>query len=121
MRYVALFFVAVYLLFAYWQFNDPDPVWFVTLYLVPAFISFRAFQQHYSAETLIVLAVLYLDYAINSFMQMTAYEGYFTEGGGLAMKSLNQELAREASGLLICVGTFLIYTVYFFVRKKRAK
>lgn len=119
MRYIALFFLAVYLLFAYWQFNDPDPVLWVTLYLIPAFISLRAFMNKYSPETLITLSVLYSAYAINSFLQMTNYEGYFTDGGGLEMKTLNQELAREASGLLICVATFLMYTVYFFVKKKK--
>lgn len=119
MRYIALFFTAVYLLFAYWQFNDPDPVWWVTLYLIPAFISFRAFKNKYSPETLIILSILYLAYAINSFQQMTGYEGFFTEGGGLAMKTSNQELAREASGLLICVFNYLIYIIYFFVKKER--
>ena len=119
MRYIALFFLAVYLLFAYFQINDPDPVLWVTLYLIPAYISFRIFKKKYSPETLIILTVLYSAYSINSFLQMTDYEGFFTEGGGLAMKTLNQELAREAFGLLICVFTFLIYIVYFFVKKER--
>ncbi len=121
MRYIALFFLAIYLLFAYWQFNDPDPIWWVTLYLIPAFISFRVFRNKYSFETLITLSILYLAYAINSFLQITNYEGFFSEDGGLEMKTINQELAREASGLLICVFTFLVYTVYFFVKKNNMK
>ena len=114
MRYLALAFVAIYLLFAYWQLNDPDPVWWTTLYLIPMYISLRAFQKKFNAELLITLSFLYLSYAINSWMQMTVYEGYFTEGGGLAMKTLNQELAREASGLAICVFTFVMYLVYSY-------
>ena len=47
-------------------------------------------------------------------MQITQYEGFFTEGGGMDMKTKNQELAREASGLLICVFTYLLYAVYSF-------
>ncbi|MES2592696.1 MAG: transmembrane 220 family protein [Bacteroidota bacterium] len=121
MRYISLFFFVIFLLFAYWQFNDPDPIWWVTIYLIAAFVSFRAFQNKYSPETLILLSVLYLAYASNSFLQITHYEGFFSEGGGLSMKSTNQELAREVSGLLICVFTFVIYSVYYFSKRDISK
>lgn len=121
MRYITLFFLAIFLLFAYWQFNDPDPIWWVTLYLIAAFISFRAFNNKCSQETLILLSILYLAYASNSFLLITNYEGLFTEGGSLSMKSTNQELAREGSGLLICVFTFIFYSVYFFTKRDISK
>ncbi|HEY0031012.1 MAG TPA: transmembrane 220 family protein [Bacteroidia bacterium] len=113
MRYLSFIFTVIYLLFAYLQLNDPDPILWVTLYLLPAFISFRAFLNQYSSETLILLTVLYSAYAINSFLQMTAFEGFSTEGQGLAMKTSNQELLREGSGLLICIVSFLTYLFYF--------
>jgi hypothetical protein len=119
MRYFAIFFSAIYVLFAYWQINDPDPVWWVTLYLVPAFISFRAFKKKFSLEVLVILSVLYAACAVNSFQQITNAEGFFTENAGLDMKTMNQELAREASGLSICVFTYLTYSVYFLIKNKR--
>ncbi|MES2139350.1 MAG: transmembrane 220 family protein [Bacteroidota bacterium] len=119
MRYIALFFSCIYLLFAYWQINDPDPIWWMVLYLISAAISFRVFRNKYSHEVLIILSVLYLAYAINSFQQITKYEGFFSDDGGLSMKTINQELAREATGLIICVFTFITYSVYFFSKEKK--
>jgi hypothetical protein len=117
MRYFALVFVVIYLFFAYLQFNDPDPIWWSTLYLIPAYISYNAFKRNYNIELLIVLSCFYAAYSINSVMQMTTYEGFFTEGAGFEMKTLNQELAREASGLGICILTFIIYLVYAIKKK----
>lgn len=114
MKYFALAFVLIYLLFSYWQLNDPDPVWWTTLYLIPAYLSFRAFQQKFNKEMLITVSLLYVAYAIQSLLQVSVYEGYFSQGGGLEMKTPNQELVREASGLGICVFTFVIYLVYSY-------
>jgi hypothetical protein len=40
---------------------------------------------------------------------MTAWEGFMTDG--LAMKTMNQELAREAVGLWIASFSFAIYLI----------
>lgn len=109
MRYIALLFGLLFLLFAYWQFNDPDPVWWVTIYLVSAYCSYRAFMGRFNLELLAVLAVLYAAGTLNAWLQITAWEGFFTEGSGLAMKSMNQELARESAGLGICLAAVLFY------------
>jgi hypothetical protein len=119
MRYMALCFSFIYLLFAYWQINDPDPIWWMVLYLIAAAVSFRTFRNRYSQESLIILSILYLANAINSFQQIANYEGFFTEGAGISMKTINQELAREATGLCICVFTFITYSIYFFAMEKR--
>lgn len=109
MRYIALLLGLLFLLFAYWQFNDPDPVWWVTIYLVAAYCSYRAFMGKFNLELLAVLAVLYAAGTLNARLQMTAWEGFFSEGSGLAMKSLNQELARESAGLGICLAAVLLF------------
>lgn len=119
MRYIAISFFFIYLLFAYWQINDPDPIWWMALYLIAAAISFRVYRNKYSQESLIILAILYLANAINSFQQITDYEGFFTAGAGISMKTINQELAREATGLCICVFTFITYSIYFFATEKK--
>lgn len=116
---MALCFSFIYLLFAYWQINDPDPIWWMALYLMAAAVSFRTFRNRYSQESLIILSILYLANAINSFQQITNYEGFFTEGAGISMKTINQELAREVTGLCICVFTFTTYSIYFFAMEKR--
>ncbi len=120
MRYIALFFAAVFLWFAYLQLNDPDPVLWVVLYLIPVYVSLMTFFRKTNRELLIVLSVLYASYAINSWLQMTQWEGFFTEGSGMEMKSVNQELAREAIGLMICVAAYLVLIVLPFRKKDKS-
>ncbi|HET6243624.1 MAG: transmembrane 220 family protein [Bacteroidetes bacterium] len=117
MRTVALLFVGIYLLFAYWQINDPNPILWITLYLVSAFVSLKMYQKKNNLELLIVLQILYSSMLINSWVQITAFEGFFTPGHGLSMKSFNQELARETAGLMICLLTFIVYMIYTFSKK----
>jgi hypothetical protein len=120
MRYFALFFLLIFLWFAYLQLNDPDPIWWTTLYLVPAYISFKAFRHEYSFELLRVLIVIYSAYAMTSWLAMDHFEGFFTEGAGMEMKTPNQEYAREACGLLICIAVYLVYTVHVLVKRTSA-
>lgn len=109
MKYFALLMVLVFALFAGWQFNDPDPVLWVTLYLVGAYVSWQMYQGKHNAEMLVVLALLALAGAVSAWQQMTAWEGINPED--LSMKSTNQELAREAFGLGICAITAVVYWV----------
>lgn len=118
MRYSALLPVIVFLWFAYLQLNDPDPVWWVVIYLIPAYISAMCFLKKSNIELLIVLAMLYGAYAINLWLQMTKWDGFFTQGLGMEMKTMNQELARESIGLMICVVTYLIIVVTSLFQKK---
>ncbi len=106
MRYLYLLLAIVFLLFTYWQFNDDDPILWVPIYLTAFYISFRAYQGHVNKELILVLIFLGLAAALNSYTQMTAWEGLITQG--LSMKSHNQELGREALGLVICVAAFVL-------------
>lgn len=109
MRYLALLLVFVFLLFAAWQVNDPDPVLWIPLYLLPAYVAYRAFQGHFNRELLVILLLGSLAGALNTWLQMSGWEGFFSEGQGLAMKTPNQELAREGSGLAICAVAYGIF------------
>jgi hypothetical protein len=118
MRYIALVFGLIFLLFAYWQYNDPDPLWWITLYLVSAYAAYITFQGKYNLELFAVLAALYIAGAVTSWLQMTAWEGFVTEGEGLSMKSLNQELARESAGLAICALAMISFWVMGYLQRK---
>ena len=108
MKYIALIFTIIFLLFAGLQYNDPDPLLWIPLYLVAVYVNFRTFQGKANAEMLLVLIVLSFAGGMNSWNTMTVWEGFFTEGAGISMKSNNQELAREACGLWICTVSFMI-------------
>ena len=108
MKYIALIFTIILLLFAGLQFNDPDPMLWIPIYLIAAYATFRTFQGKTNPEMLLVLIVLSFAGGINSWNAMTGWEGFFTEGAGISMKTNNQELAREAFGLWICTVSFMI-------------
>ncbi len=118
MRYFAILFSVLFIWSAYLQLNDPDPIWWATLYLIVAYVGIQAFRWKFNSELLIILSILYLSIAINSWMLMTAWEGFVSKGTGMAMKTPNQELAREAMGMVICVFFMMICCVYSLTKKK---
>jgi hypothetical protein len=107
MNYLALVLTLVFVLFAGWQYNDPDPVLWITLYLIAAYASWRAYRGQFNREMLGVLLVLTGTWGLSSWLQMTAWEGFITES--IQMKTMNQELAREAVGLWICSAAFGLF------------
>lgn len=109
MKYVHLILCLIFLLFAGWQYNDPDPILWITIYGIAAYCAFKAFNNQSNRELLIVLIILSSAAGLNSWLQMTAWEGVIT--GTISMKTNNQELAREALGLGICAFSFLIALV----------
>ncbi len=110
---MGIFFTLTFILFTYWQFNDPDPILWVPIYGVATYVSFQAFRGFVNKELMIVLFVLSTCAGIQLLVEMTAWEGFMTDG--LAMKTMNQELAREAVGLWIASFSF---AVYYLLEKK---
>jgi hypothetical protein len=113
LRYVALALALIFCLFAFWQINDPDPILWVSVYLVSAYYSLQVYRGHINRELFLVLGLLALVAAVNSYLQMTSWEGMHLEQ--LSMKSQNQEIAREVGGLIVCGSSFIWH---FFTSKK---
>ncbi len=108
-KYLGAIFAIVFTLFSYWQLNDPDPILWVPIYAVATYASIQAFRNKTNPELLIVLFVLSATAGLQIWSEMTAWEGFLTDG--LSMKTINQELAREAVGLWIATSSFAIYYV----------
>lgn len=108
MKYIALIFTIIFLLFAGLQYNDPDPILWIPIYLIAAYATLRTFQGKTNSEMLLILIVLSFVGGVSTWNLMTAWEGFFTAGAGISMKSQNQEFAREACGLWICTVSFMI-------------
>ncbi len=113
MKYLALLLSIIFIGFAYLQLNDPDPVLWVGIYMVPVYLGIRAFLQYKNLELNIVAIAMTLLGAYYAWSGISVWEGFNTEN--MAMKSINQELAREAVGLLIMA--FAIF-LYCFVPKR---
>jgi len=107
--YLGAIFAIVFVLFSYWQLNDPDPILWVPIYGVATYVSIQAFRHKSNSELLIVLFVLSATAGLQIWSEMTAWEGFLTDG--LSMKTMNQELAREAVGIWIASFACGIYYV----------
>lgn len=112
--YLGAIFAIVFALFSYWQLNDPDPILWVPVYAVSTYVSIQAFRNKTNSELLIILFVLSASAGLQIWSEMTAWEGFLTDG--LRMKTINQELAREAVGVWIASFSFVMY--YFLNPKK---
>jgi len=104
---VGAVFGVVFSLFTYWQLNDPDPILWVPVYVTAVFVSFQAMRGKTNQELVLVLLALSFFAGLQLWMEMTAWEGFLTDG--LSMKTMNQELAREAVGLWIASFSFAVF------------
>jgi len=107
--YLGAIFAIIFVFFSYWQLNDPDPILWVPIYGVATYVSIQAFRHKSNSELLIVLFVLSATAGLQIWSEMTAWEGFLTDG--LSMKTMNQELAREAVGIWIASISYGIYYV----------
>ncbi len=100
-------FSVIFALFTYWQLNDPDPILWVPVYATAVYTSIQAMRGKTNQELLLVLLCLSFFAGLQLWMEMTAWEGFLTDG--LSMKTYNQELAREAVGLWIASGSLALF------------
>ncbi len=102
-------FTLIFLLFAYWQLNDPDPIIWIPPYLIASYISFKAARNQVNHELLIVAIIMSFAAGLQIWTEMDAWEGFLTDG--LSMKTHNQELARESVGLWISTFSYIIFYI----------
>lgn len=102
-----ILFTIIFTLFAYWQLNDPDPILWVPVYGSVVYVSAQAIRGKVNRELISILFILSLMAGIQLWSEMTAWEGFMPDG--LAMKTMNQELAREAVGLWICSAALALF------------
>ncbi|WP_035807112.1 transmembrane 220 family protein [Lunatimonas lonarensis] len=92
----------LFLLFAYWQLNDPDPEWWVPAYLLGAFIAAMAASGRFYLKFLVIMTLVYLTASL--FFWPQEIGGWISqewEQKNLAMKTDAMEINREFFGLLI--------------------
>lgn len=111
MRFVSLFFIACFIVFAALQLNDPDPVQWTFAYLSAAFLCFLSYKNKLKRNLVFPAAALYVAFAI--FLWPKKYEGVT----GTMDEHPSIELARESLGLFICAVAVL--SCYFLQRKSK--
>jgi len=106
------FFGLSFIGFAALQYNDPDPYIWVPIYLAAAYCSLAVAINR--IKKIFLVPASFTFYFLMLFFIPSKWEGFGFEQ--FAMKSINQELARECSGLAIC-GTVMLF--HFLVLRWR--
>lgn len=117
MRIFSYFLGVVFILFAIVQFNDPDYIIWVCLYLIPAAIAFTFTHRKQNKWILLILAFTYLIGAIELFPPSIGdWISAEEESQSLGMKLPGIEEARESMGLFMC---FLALAFFWFKAKQK--
>lgn len=106
MRIFALLMAAVFLVFAVLQYNDPDPILWIPIYLYMVLLSVWYYRGGVPNVLLLISAAVYLAGAV--YMWPAHWEGVQLQNG---MKTMNIEHGRESLGLGLCVLTLLLYAL----------
>lgn len=105
----------IFILFASLQFNDPDPVLWILTYGFIAFLCFAFLHDAFSTNFRHLYFTATLLMLLGSIIQFPPQ----WDGFGTQMKTVNNELARESMGLLICA--VVVGLQYLNLRRKFKK
>nr|WP_293842384.1 transmembrane 220 family protein [uncultured Arsenicibacter sp.] len=111
-KLTAIFFALIFLLFAAFQYNDPDPEVWIPIYLIGVGACILAY---FKTGPIWLYGVIGLVYAVAAWQQWPpVFEGFLLDSMG--MKTINIELARESGGLAICA--VVIWALGWLVKNK---
>lgn len=92
----------LFLLFAFWQINDPDPEWWVPAYIGGAMVCGLAAMNRFPLQIIAALAIAYL---VCSFFfwpqEIFSWVSQEVEQKDLTMKTPAMENNREFFGLIV--------------------
>jgi hypothetical protein len=124
MKIVNYIFAVIFLGFAAVQYNDPDALVWIAIYMAMAIVCLLATRRRYYKPLSIILALVYVLYAtllspsVLIWWQSGDRSQLFDEPA--KMQFLYIEEAREFLGLMICLVILAINYLYFGIRKRKA-
>lgn len=107
MKVLNLVLAAMFILFAFVQVNDPDPVLWIVIYGLMAVACILAAFGNYYPKALTVLLLVYLAYSF--FLIPGVFEWLRSEDKSLLFDDIAKmqypyiEVAREFLGLVLCI------------------
>lgn len=117
-RIINLVLALLFVLFAYFQLNDPDPLVWILIYGYVATVGFLAFAQKFYQWLLMAGLLLFgggVLYLLPSVYEWLANHSEVSLLYGMAPDKPYIEESRECGGLLIA----LLCLVYFYVQGKK--
>lgn len=124
MKIFNLIFTILFLISAGLQYNDPDPYVWIPLYLLAAFLCFRAYQRKFFESLYLIAILIYGAYALYLFFDQN---GVLSWAKDHAAESLVQtmkaekpwvEETREFGGLMIMILAMAVNLIYSIRQKK---
>lgn len=123
MKVLNLFLAAIFLLFAFVQINDPDPVLWILIYGLMAVACILAAFGRYHPWGISVLLILYLAYGFFYIPGVVEWLG--SEDKSMLFDDIAKmqypyiEESREFLGLLICILVLVMHLLTW--RSRRSK
>ena len=114
-------FIALFVLFAVLQYNDPDPYIWIPIYLYAAFLCYTALKKRYNPLLYAVGFIVFGGYAAYLFFDKTGVLSWATEHGAeniaQSMKATRPwiEETREFGGLALILVVMLVN--FFWLRR----
>ena len=115
MRIVNFLLAALFLVFAFVQINDPDPLIWILIYGAMAVVCVMAIFAYYPLGFMVALLVAFMGYSffyINGVSEWMKQENKAALFDDVAkMEHWYIEEAREFLGLMICIVVLVIYII----------
>jgi hypothetical protein len=107
MKIVNLILAVMFLLFAFVQVNDPDPVLWILIYGSMAVVCIMAAFGYYSRIALAILLVGFIAYAV---ILLPGFSEWLSQDDKSALFDYIEE-AREFLGLIICIVVLIVQLI----------
>jgi hypothetical protein len=123
MKVVNLLLAAMFLVFAFLQLNDPDPVIWILIYGAMAVISVLIAFRYYPKLVMVALLLIYLAYSfvfipgVREWLDTDDKSELFDNVA--KMEHLYIEESREFIGLWICIVVLLVQLVWYRKASKK--
>jgi hypothetical protein len=117
MKIFNVFFAVLFLGFAGLQYNDPDPLLWISIYMAMFAVCLLAFKQRNYKILNVILALIYIGYA--AILSPALLTWWRSEDRSLLFDDLAKmqfpyiEETREFFGLMICLGVLTINHIVF--------
>ncbi len=115
MRILNFILAALFLLFAFVQINDPDPVLWILIYGAMSALSIMAIFKFYPRKVMIGLLVIFILYSfvyipgVIEWLQQENKAALFDDVAKMQHPYIEE--SREFLGLIICIATLIFFLI----------
>lgn len=122
MKVFNLVLAVLFIVFAFVQINDPDPVLWILIYGVMAVACVLAAFNYYYTKVLLVVLVAYISYSLVFFSGVI--EWMRSDDKALLFDDIAKmqypyiEESREFLGLFICIAVLIMHLIHAWNRRR---